>query len=218
MAVKFLEYWDIDPEKKREYKNFILKEHIPTLNNLGITIVAAWNVLIGAFPQIISEGVAEDLNQVQMALTSETYKNLNNRLLTFVTNYKSKVQVPTGRLEHLPREIEKGTVKFNQYWDIIPGKEKEYEAFIHDTCVPKMNELGIKIAGEWSVLIGESPHVILEGRAKSLDILMKALQSDDYRQLKAKLMDMVNHCNSRVLVFHALRSIGYKSVSYEMYF
>ena len=217
MSVKFNEYWNIIPEKMDEYIEFMQRSYIPTMNSLRINVVALWSVLIGESPQIVSEGVAEDLECIEIALKSEACKNSKTKLLTLVTDHKSKVMVPSGRFPQLPRTIETGIVKFSQYWDIIPGKEKEYDNFIRTEHYPAMEELGIRIAGEWNVLIGESPNVFYEGRADHAEQLLAALKSNKFRKMKYELLKLVSDYSSKVLVFHAFRTKGGKSKEYKFY-
>ena len=218
MAVKIVEHWNTIPEKMDEYIDFMQKYRIPTMNNLGINIAALWSVLIGASPQIISEGIAEDLDRLDSALKSKDYSKTNTMLLHFVTDYKSKVLVPTGRFQHLPRVAKRSIVKFSQYWDIIPGKEDEYDSFIRNDFYPAMEELGIIIGGEWKILIGESPNILLEGRCNHAEILLKALNSRKFPMMKYKLLKLVTNYASRVLVFHAFKSMGSRSIGYDFYF
>ncbi|MDZ7330671.1 MAG: hypothetical protein ONB13_10880 [candidate division KSB1 bacterium] len=218
MAVKFNEYWNIVPTSANEYVDFMKRSRIPTLNRLGINVVAIWCVLIGGSPQIISEGIAENLDQIENALKSDEYARTATQLLHFVTDYKSKVMVPTGRFQHLPRVTEKGTVKFSQYWDVIPGKEHQYDQFIKNDFYPAMEAIGIHVAGEWKVLIGESPNMFFEGRCDHAEQLLTALNSQKFRTMKHELMKWVTNYSSRVLVFHAFRAKGATTSDYEFYF
>lgn len=217
MAVKFNEYWNVIPDKMDDYVDFMQRSRIPTLNRLGINIVAMWSALIGASPQIISVGISEDLDQVEAALKSKEYYKINTQLLNFVTDYRSKVLISSDRFPHLPRGSEKGPVKFSQYWDIIPGKEKEYDHFIREVHYPAMEELNINVVGEWKVLIGESPNIFYEARADNETQLLNALTSQKFRVIKHDLLKLVSNYSSRVLVFHAFKSKGAKPNEYEFY-
>jgi len=216
MAVKFNEYWDIIPEALNEYVEFMQRDKIPTMNRLGINIAAIWCVLIGARPQIVSEGIAADLDQLEAALKSGDYSKTSARLLHFVTDYRSKVLISTGRFPQLPRVTEKGTVKFSQYWDMIPGREEEYDHFIKNDFYPAMEDLGIMIGGEWKILIGESPNIFFEGRSEHAERLLTALTSQKFKMMKYELLKVVSNYSSRVLVFHAFKAKGKKS-DYEFY-
>jgi len=217
MAVKFNEYWNIVPETMDEYIEFMQRNKLPTMNRLGINIAAIWCVLIGASPQICSEGISADLDQVEFALKSEEYDKTSTRLLHYVTDYRSKVLIPSGRFQNLPRVTEKGTVKFSQYWDIIPGKEDEYDHFIKNIFYNAMEDLDIRIGGEWKILVGESPNVFFEGRCDHSEQLLTALNSQKFRIMKNELLKLVSNYSSRVLVYHAFKVKGGGTSDYEFY-
>ncbi|HDP97734.1 MAG TPA: hypothetical protein ENN22_00925 [bacterium] len=202
MAVKFNEYWNIIPDKMDEYIDFMQRRRVPTLKRLGINVVAMWSVLIGDSPQIISVGISEDLECCEIALKRNEYYEINSQLLHFVTDYRSKILIPSDRFPHLPRGTEKGPVKFSQYWDIIPGKEIQYDKFIREVHYPSMEGLGIDVVGEWKVLIGESPNIFYEARSDNESTLLQALTSQKFRMLKTELLKLVSNYNSRVLVYH----------------
>ena len=76
MPVKFNQYWTIIPDRTKGYEKFILKDFIPGLNHMGIQIVAGWSVIIGAYAEIIFEGVSNDLDLLENALKQQKYKKL----------------------------------------------------------------------------------------------------------------------------------------------
>jgi hypothetical protein len=155
---------------------------------------------------------------MEVALKSNEYTKTTTKLLHLVTDYKSKVMIPTGRFQHLPRVSEQGTVKFSQYWDVIPGKEDAYENFIRNEFYPAMEDIGIRIGGEWRTLIGESPNIFFEGRCDHASQLINLLDSQKFRMLKYELMKLVCNYSSRGLVFHAFKAKGGKTSDYEFYF
>lgn len=217
MAIKFNEYWNIIPHKMDEYIDFMQRRRIPTLNRLQITVVAMWSALIGNSPQIISVGVAENLESCEAALKSKDYYEINTQLLHYVTDYRSKVLISSNRFPHLPKDSEKGPVKFNQYWDIVPGKENEYEQFIKNVHYQGMEDLGISVIGEWKVLIGESPNIFFEAGSDNESKLLQALTSQKFRVLKHELLRLVSNYSSRILVHHAFKSKAAGSNKYEFF-
>ena len=114
MTVKFDQYWATIQQKNKEYKKFIINEFIPAINRLGIHTVAGWSVLVGGYSEIIFEGVSSDLELVEKALKSPKYKELNENLLNYEKDYKTKVLVQTGRKNTYSKDIKENTVKFNQ--------------------------------------------------------------------------------------------------------
>ncbi|MFC1891337.1 hypothetical protein ACFLZT_02990 [Thermodesulfobacteriota bacterium] len=216
MPVKFDQYWTIIAERDQEYRNFILKDFIPGINRLGIHTVAGWAILVGSYAEILFEGVANDLDLIEKALTDPKYKELKDKLLNYVKDYKTKVLIPTGRKNAYSANIKENTVKFSQMWNIRFDKRKDYERFVDEKFYPILEELDISVAGEWEVLIGDGPHTICEGRTQNIDRLMHNLQSEKFQHARSELNKYVeNYCN-RFLSFHIKKNKGYKSESYHL--
>ena len=216
MTVKLNHYWTIIHGKKREYDKFIIKKFIPTINQLGMHTVAGWSVLVGAYSEIIFESVSNDLDLLEKALRDKKFKVIKADLLNYVKGYKTKVLVETGKKDSYSTDIRQDTVKFNQMWDIISDKKTDYGRYTIDEFYPALEELGISVAREWEVLIGEGPSVICEGRATDIDNLIRNLQSDKFRHAKRRLKEYVENYESRILTFHIQKIKGYKSASYNI--
>ncbi len=216
MTVKLNHYWTIIHRKKQEYDKFIIKKFIPTINQLGMHTVAGWSVLVGAYSEIIFESVSNDLDLLEKALQNKKYKELKADLFNYVKGYKTKVLVKTGKKDSYSADIREDTVKFNQMWDIISDKKTDYGRYTIDKFYPTLEELGISVAREWEVLIGEGPSVICEGRATDINNLIGNLQSDKFRHAKWRLKDYVENYESRILTFHIQKIKGYKSASYNI--
>jgi hypothetical protein len=215
MRVKLNQYWTVIPSKTEEYNKFILKKFIPGVNQSGLHTVAVWSVLVGAYSEIMFESVANDLELIEKALQDKKYKELKGELLSYVKKYKTKILVKTGKKDSYSTDIREDTVKFNQTWDLI-GDKKEYGRYVTNEFYPLLEELGISVAREWEVLIGDGPSIICEGRAKDVHNLIHNLQSDKFQQAKQKLKDFVENYESRILTFHIQKIKGYKSASYRV--
>lgn len=216
MPVKFNQYWTVDPEKVGEYEKFIISKFIPGINRLGIHTVAGWTVLIGAYSEIIFEGVSNDLELLERALRDKKYQELSVGMQKYIKGYKTKVLVSTGKKEAYSTDIKEDTIKFNQMWDVVSSKKDAYETYVMENFYPKLEELGIQVAGEWEVLIGDGPRIICEGRASQVQTLISNLQSRDFRKLRQELKHYVENYQSRVLTFHIQKVLGYKSASYNL--
>jgi hypothetical protein len=125
------------------------------------------------------------------------------------------VLVKTGTVDAYSTDIREDTVKFNQMWDVISEKQEEYEKFTNGEFYPVLNELGITVAGEWEVLIGDGPRIICEGRATDVHNLIPNLQSRKMHQALKNLKFYVENYRSRILTFHIQKIKGYKSASYN---
>ncbi len=216
MSVKLNHYWSIIPGMDQNCTNFLINKFIPGVNNLGLQTVAVWSVLIGAYSEIVMENASSDLEIIEKALKNQQYKNLKRELHKFVKNYQTKVLVNTGKIDSYTMDIRKDTIKFNQTWNIISHKKEEYDQFIIDDYFPVLEELGIVVAGEWEVLIGDGPGIICEGRVSDISNLMSNLQSEKFQNSKCKLKELIETYQSRILTFSIQKVKGYKSASYQV--
>lgn len=218
MPVKFNQYWTVNFDKSREYEKFIIRKYIPGINKLGIHIVAGWAVLIGGYSENILEGISNDLELLENALRNRKYKELNDELQDYIKKYKNKVLVKTGKKDSYSKDIKKNTVKFSQTWDVLSKHKDLYERYVTETFYPCLEALGIKVAREWEVLIGDGPRMLCEGRAQDIDstTLIANLQSHRFQKAKQGLKQFVENYESRILTFHIQKVLGYKSASYEL--
>jgi hypothetical protein len=79
-----------------------------------------------------------------------------------------------------------------------------------------LNKLGVSVAREWEILLGDGPNIICEGRVSDLDNLIRNLRSSEFQNAKRKLKLMIEKYRSRLLTFHVHKIKGYKSESYHM--
>jgi len=98
MSVKLLMNWDIRPGHDQDYFEFVIREWLPGVNNLGIRPTWAWYTIYsrGRTPQIMAEAVADDFPTMRRALLSEEWGKLHTRLLEYVHNYSQKIVRVTG--------------------------------------------------------------------------------------------------------------------------
>lgn len=219
MAVKLMHYWTIIPSSKEAYADFIIKKFIPGVNRLKMHTVAGWSVLVGSYSDVIMETVSSDLDQLEAALKTRDYRLLKSDLLNLVKNYKTKVEIRIPQRGSYSMSIAQNTIKFNQMWDVItlkPGDYKNYEQFVTQEFYPQLEQMGVHLAGEWDVLIGDEPHTICEGRVTDIKALIPALQSPEFRRAKKKLKQFVENYQSRILTFHVRKIKGSRYEGYEM--
>jgi hypothetical protein len=164
MTVKLNHYWTIINSRKDDYNKFVIRKFIPGVNQLGLHTVAGWCVLVGAYSEIMMECVTNDLGLLEQALKDSRYKQLKSELLNYVKSYKTKVLTEASNANSYSTDIAADTIKFNQTWNLIGEKKEAYGRFTREEYYPLLEELGISVAGEWEVLIGDSPSIICEGR------------------------------------------------------
>jgi hypothetical protein len=83
--------WDIISGREQEYFEFVVREFIPRLQQLGLEPSDAWFTIYGDMPQITAEVQAADLPTMQRILKTPEWDSLVNRLLDYVENYNSKI-------------------------------------------------------------------------------------------------------------------------------
>jgi hypothetical protein len=219
MPVKFNHYWTVNPRKRDEYEKFIINKLIPGVNRLNMHVVAAWSVMVGAHSDFILETVSNDLDLLEEALRSDNYRKLMSELRYHITNYKTRVLVSTGKKDVYSTDIREDTIKFNQMWNVTTESKENYEEYnryVMEEFYPMLEDLGILVAGEWEVLIGDGPLLLCEGRVNDVKNLIMNLQSARFRKGKKKLKNYIDKYESRILAFHIRKLKGYKSVSYQI--
>jgi hypothetical protein len=133
-------------------------------------------------------------------LETEEYEKITAQMQRYVSNYGSRILKPTGRVKINKYTIQLRVWKFNQYFNIIPGKEEEYSKFIADDHLPTMEKLGIKMTGGWQVVVGPGPYIVAEGTTGSLTDIAKAIDTDPFRRVTNMLTSKyVTDYSSRIL-------------------
>ena len=83
--------WDIKPGQDQEYFEFMVREFAPGITRLGLTPTEAWFAVYGDCPQILMEGITDDLAGMRKLLDSDEWTSLYDKLLKYVDNYEQKV-------------------------------------------------------------------------------------------------------------------------------
>ena len=96
LMVKLVLTWDISEGKETAYMEFVVHELGPGLSRMGLTITDAWYTIAGEGPQVIFGGVAEDRQALNQILQRSEWHELQQKLLTYVINYRIKITTPQG--------------------------------------------------------------------------------------------------------------------------
>jgi hypothetical protein len=84
-------YWDIKPEKDREYMDFIFNDYLPSMARLGVNVTDGWLKIAGDGPQIMALGESDDYPTARQAMDSREFRAIEGRLLNYVENYSKRV-------------------------------------------------------------------------------------------------------------------------------
>jgi hypothetical protein len=97
VAVKLLMTWDIISGREQEYFEFVVREFLPRMQQLGLEPNDAWYTMYGEQPQIMVSAQMPTLPALERAINSDEWQGLVNELLDYVENYTYKVvQARTG--------------------------------------------------------------------------------------------------------------------------
>ena len=91
MTVKLLMTWDILPNREQEYFEFVIRNFIPEIKQLGIRPVDAWYTMYGDQPQIMVSAKTQSQAALNVAMASKDWQRLLENLLKFVENFSYKV-------------------------------------------------------------------------------------------------------------------------------
>ena len=88
---KLMASWDIKPGHDQQYFEFMIREWVPGITQLGLEPREAWYTMYGDCPQMLTSATTETLEAMRDILDSEDWQDLHSRLLEHVYNYGHKV-------------------------------------------------------------------------------------------------------------------------------
>ncbi len=90
-------------------------------------------------------------------------------------------------------------VKLLLGWTIIPGREDEFFDFVTREFEPALRELGLQAADAWLTAYGDFPQILTGILAPDLETVRRALGSDQWLRLQARLMELVTDYRQKVV-------------------
>lgn len=98
---KYNQYYDIRPGMKKAYAEFVLNEHLPTMQKIDyVEVTGGWNVVLGGFSEIIAEFTFKDPIDIGRLLSNEDFRRITLKLKNeFVLNYMSRILRTTERFD-----------------------------------------------------------------------------------------------------------------------
>ena len=200
MTVLYNQHWDLIPGKEEANTKFVIDKHLPTMKKIGIRMIGGFHVVVGAGPRITAAGAVDAFQKLQKALETEEFEKITAEIRQYVVHYDSRILKPTGRVKPRKYSIQLGVWKFNQYFNILPGREQEYAEFVLKDHLPTMEKLGIKMTGGWRVVVGSGPDIVAEGTATSLVEIAKAIENSEFSRItKILTSNYVSDYSTRIL-------------------
>lgn len=90
-------------------------------------------------------------------------------------------------------------VKLIMFWNIREGKESDYLEFLTQEFAKGVLSMGIQPTDAWYAVWGRGPQVIAGGVAEDLASMEKALASDEWTALRAKLETLVSGFQLKII-------------------
>jgi len=89
--------WDIIPGREQEYFEFVVREFIPEIQQLGLETTDAWVTVYGDQPQILASAEPRGKETLDSIINSVEWDRLLLKLNDYVENLKFKrVQAKPG--------------------------------------------------------------------------------------------------------------------------
>ena len=90
-------------------------------------------------------------------------------------------------------------VKLLLTWDILPGREQEYFEFVVRDFIPGIQGMGMEPSDAWFTMYGEQPQIMASVLMPSINSLNTALESDEWENLKQRLLDYVENLDYKIV-------------------
>ncbi len=91
MSVKLLIAYSLKPGREETYYRFMMAEFLPSLQEMKLTMAEAWQTAWGNYPQRLIGLLAENRTAVEEILASEHWREMEDKLLRYVTDYRRQL-------------------------------------------------------------------------------------------------------------------------------
>lgn len=90
-------------------------------------------------------------------------------------------------------------VKLLMQWDIRTGQEQPYFEFVVQDFAPGLTRLGLQPTEAWYTVYGHGPQILTGAVASDLETMRRILGSDDWHDLRERLLQYVSNFNHKVV-------------------
>ncbi|MCP4541016.1 MAG: hypothetical protein GY832_28095 [Chloroflexi bacterium] len=84
-------------------------------------------------------------------------------------------------------------------WNIRPGREDEYFEFVVREFGPGLIKMGVRPTDAWYTQYGNGPQILQGGIMEELEKLQRALASNEWLEMKKKLLVYVTDYNQKII-------------------
>ncbi len=99
MSVKLLIAYSLKPGREEIYYRFMMAEFLPSLQDMNLTMAEVWQTAWGNYPQRLIGLVAEDRTTVEETLASQRWREIEDKLNRYVTDYRRQLVPARNRFQ-----------------------------------------------------------------------------------------------------------------------
>lgn len=90
-------------------------------------------------------------------------------------------------------------VKVIMTYDIKPGRDQEYFAFMVRELTPGLERLGLQPTEGWYTTYGKRPQIMMGGIAPDYKTAEALIQSPEWKELNLRLSEFVTNYRERII-------------------
>lgn len=90
-GLKLLLSYEVKHETVQEYRQFVMRDYVPSMHNLGFQMSEAWHTAYGDAPNRLIGFVCRDRSTLTNLLESDEWSDMNRQLGEYVTDFSYKV-------------------------------------------------------------------------------------------------------------------------------
>ncbi|MCA9970382.1 MAG: hypothetical protein KC425_09205 [Anaerolineales bacterium] len=91
IGYKVLLSYDVREETLQDYYQYVMGRYVPTMQSLGFQMSEAWHTAYGRAPNRLLGFVCEDRQTIDNLLDSEQWREINDRLESYVNDFSYKI-------------------------------------------------------------------------------------------------------------------------------
>jgi hypothetical protein len=91
MLTKLMITYDVNEEMIEEYRQFVMGEFLPAVQQMGLAVTEVWHTAYGDYPDRLTELVSRDADTMWRILSSDEWTELETRLQQYVSDFGRKV-------------------------------------------------------------------------------------------------------------------------------
>lgn len=88
---RLLLQYDIRLDMVEPYYEYVIKDFVPTLQGMGLYMVAVWHTAYGDYPTRQVEFVTDSLETLREILQNDQWQALETRLKSYIHHYQRRV-------------------------------------------------------------------------------------------------------------------------------